>query len=117
MLDFNEYQRKAHETADYPSGTIGKDQHVVDYIYPAFGLSEEAGEVAGKFAKAVRDNQGVIDEERKAEIVKELGDVCWFLAEVCTVLHVDLEDVMQKNLDKLASRKARGVIHGSGDNR
>lgn len=116
-LKINEYQKKAHETADYPSGTIGVDKHAVDYIYPAFGLSEEAGEVAGKFAKAVRDNQGVIDEERKLEIIKELGDVCWFVAELCTVLHVNLSDVMQKNLDKLASRKARGVLHGSGDNR
>ncbi len=116
-MTISEYQTKAHETADYPSGTIGKEQHFVEYIYPAFGLSEEAGEVAGKFAKAVRDNQGVIDEERKKEIIKELGDVCWFLAELCTVLYVDLEDVMQKNLDKLASRKERGVIHGSGDNR
>jgi NTP pyrophosphatase (non-canonical NTP hydrolase) len=116
-LKIDEYQKKAHETAEYPSGTIGVDKHAVDYIYPSLALSEEAGEVAGKFAKAVRDNQGVIDEERKIEIVKELGDVCWFVAELCTVLHVNLSDVMQKNLDKLASRKARGVIHGSGDNR
>lgn len=117
MLNINDYQKKAHETAAYPSGTIGEDRHAVDYIYPALGLTEEAGEVAGKFAKAVRDNQGVIDEERKIEIVKELGDVCWFIAELCTVLNVNLADVMQKNLDKLASRKARGVIKGSGDNR
>lgn len=113
----NEYQKKAHETADYPSGTIGEARHAVDYLYPAMGLYEEAGEVAGKYAKAIRDNGGVIDEDRKREIVKELGDVCWFVAELCTCLGVSLEDVMQKNLDKLASRKARGVIHGSGDNR
>lgn len=117
MLDFNDYQKKAHKTADYPSGTIGADKHAVDYVYPAFGLSEEAGEVAGKFAKAVRDNQGVIDEERKLEIVKELGDVMWFVAELATCLGVDLADIAQKNLDKLASRKQRGVIHGAGDNR
>ena len=116
-LKIDEYQRKAHETADYPSGTIGKDRHAIDYTYPVFGLTEEAGEVSGKFAKAVRDNEGVIDEARKMEIVKELGDVCWFVAEICTVLRVDLSFVMQKNLDKLASRKERGVIHGSGDNR
>lgn len=113
----DEYQKKAHETADYPSGTIGEVRHAVDYLYPAMGLSEEAGEVAGKYAKAIRDNDGVIDEDRKRAIVKELGDVCWFVAELCTCLGVSLEDVMQKNLDKLASRKARGVIHGSGDNR
>lgn len=117
MLDFNEYQKKAHETADYPSGTIGVDRHAVDYIYPAFGLAEEAGEVAGKFAKAVRDNQGVLDGERRLQIEKELGDVLWFVAELCTVLNVDMGSVAQINLDKLASRKARGVIHGNGDDR
>ena len=78
-MDFNLYQEKAHETASYPSGTIGKEAHAVDYIYPALGLAEEAGEVAGKFAKAVRDNEGVIDEERKREIMKELGDVLCLL--------------------------------------
>lgn len=116
-LKINEYQEKAHGTAGYPVGTVGEARNAAGYIYPALGLAEEAGEVAGKFAKAVRDNEGVIDEARKVEIVKELGDVCWFVAELCTVLNVPLEKVMQKNLDKLASRKARGVIHGSGDNR
>lgn len=81
------------------------------------GLSEEAGEVAGKFAKAVRDSNGFISPERKTEIEKELGDVLWFLAEVCTVLGTDFESIAEKNLAKLASRKQRGVIHGSGDNR
>lgn len=115
----NDYQSIAHTTASYPSGRIGLDDtnHIVGYIYPALGLAEEAGEVAGKFAKAVRDNGGVIDAERREAIIKELGDVCWFVAELCTVLNIDLEDVMQKNLDKLASRKNRGVIHGEGDNR
>ena len=116
-MDFNLYQEKAHDTASYPSGTIGKEAHAVDYIYPVFGLAEEAGEVAGKFAKAVRDNEGVIDEERKREIVKELGDILWFVAECCTVLRVDMDTVAELNIKKLADRKARGVIHGSGDNR
>ncbi len=116
-LTFNEYQEKAHETANYPSGTIGKEAHAVDYIYPALGLAEEAGEVAGKFAKAVRDNGGVIDWERKSAITKELGDVLWFVSECCTVLNIDLASVAKQNLIKLADRKARGVISGSGDNR
>ena len=116
-MDFNLYQKEAHKTASYPYGTIGKEAHAVDYIYPALGLAEEAGEVAGKFAKTVRDNGGIIDAESREDIIKELGDVCWFVAELCTVLNIDLEDVMQKNLDKLASRKNRGVIHGEGDNR
>jgi NTP pyrophosphatase (non-canonical NTP hydrolase) len=88
-----------------------------DFRYPVMGLAEEAGEVCGKFAKAVRDENGVISDERKEAIKKELGDVCWFIAEISTLLDFNLEDVMQGNLDKLASRKARGVLHGSGDNR
>lgn len=116
MLTINDYQKKAHETADYPSGEIGGAVKV-DYLYPVMGLSEEAGEVAGKFAKAVRDSNGFISPERKTEIEKELGDVMWFIAEICTCLDVTLEEVAEKNLAKLASRKQRGVIHGSGDNR
>lgn len=117
MLDFNEYQKKAHTTAEYPCGTIGREAHAVNYFSPALGLAKEAGEVAGKYAKAIRDNHGVIDHDRETAIVKELGDVMWFVAELATCLGVELEDVAQKNLDKLASRKARGVIGGSGDDR
>ena len=120
-LQINEYQKKAHETADYPEGKVidTKEgvEHYINYIYPALGLAEEAGEVAGKYAKAVRDNAGVIDERHKLEIIKELGDVLWFVSELCTSLGVSMSEVAQKNLDKLASRKERGVIHGSGDNR
>ena len=116
-MDFNLYQKEAHKTASYPYGTIGKEAHAVDYIYPALGLAEEAGEVAGKFAKAVRDNKGIITAERKLEILKELGDVQWFIAELCTILGADLEIVMNMNINKLADRKERGVIGGSGDNR
>ena len=110
-LSINEYQERSHETADY----LGMENG--DYRYPVMGLSEEAGEVSGKFAKAVRDANGIIDGERREAIKKELGDVCWFVAEIATILDLKLEDVMQGNLDKLASRKARGLIHGSGDNR
>ena len=112
MLSINEYQLKAHSFADYYKPT-----QTCDYCYPVMGLAEEAGEVSGKFAKAVRDCNGVVDNERKEAIVKEFGDVCWFVAELCTLLNVGLEEVMQKNIDKLTSRKERNVIHGSGDNR
>ena len=116
MNCFDEYQKKAHETADYPKGVIN-GTNTVNYIYPALSLAEEAGEVAGKFSKAIRDCDGYISPERKLEIAKELGDVLWFVAELCTCLDMNLSDIAQKNLEKLASRKARGVIHGSGDNR
>ena len=110
-LEINEYQKRAHETADYLGMETG------DYRYSVMGLAEEAGEVSGKFAKAVRDANGIIDGERREAIKKELGDVCWFVAEISTLLGLSLEEVMQGNLDKLASRKQRGVLHGSGDDR
>ena len=111
MLGINEYQKEAHKTACY----LGlKDK---DYSYPVMGLAEEAGEVCGKFAKAIRDEEGTISPDRKEAIKKELGDVCWFVAEISTILDLELEDVMQTNLMKLASRKEHGVLHGSGDDR
>lgn len=115
MLTITDYQIKAHTTADYPTPVC--NGNYMDWDYPAHALAEEAGEVAGKFAKAVRDEDGYISDERKEAIIKELGDVLWFVSEISTCLGVSLEDVMQKNLDKLASRKERGVIHGNGDER
>lgn len=97
--------------------TIKKEVLTIDYVYPVMGLPEEAGEVVGKFAKAIRDEGGVISTERKESIVKELGDCLWFCAEIATLLNVSLEEVMNKNIDKLTSRLERGKIHGSGDDR
>lgn len=114
-MEINEYQKKAHTFADYVKPMTNDAD--CGYCYPVIGLTEEAGEVAGKFGKAIRDCNGIINDERKTEIVKELGDVTWFVAELCTVLDVTLEEVMQKNIDKLTSRKERNVIHGNGDNR
>ena len=114
-----EYQKEAHTFADYVEPTIIKaaGSTNIPYVYPALGLAEEAGEVAGKFAKAVRDENGAISSERKLAIIGELGDVMWFVAELATLLDVSLEDVMVGNINKLKSRRERGVIHGNGDNR
>lgn len=119
MITPNEYQKEAHTFADYNKGGVTDGDILVttDYLYPALGLAEEAGEVAGKYAKAIRDCVGEIDEERREAIVKELGDVMWFVSELASLLCVPLEEVMVKNLTKLRSRKERNVIHGSGDNR
>lgn len=118
MLGLNEYQKMAHETANYPEGCVGGiNANHTSWLYPALGLAEEAGEVAGKFAKAIRDSAGKVDEERKTAIVKELGDVMWFVAELATCLDVDLDLVAEMNLQKLASRQARGKINGDGDDR
>lgn len=107
----NEFQLKAHTFAAYDKADCP------DYVYPALGLAEEAGEVAGKYAKAIRDENGHFSEERKQAIKKELGDVMWFVAELSTLLGITLEEVMTCNIEKLNSRKLRNCINGSGDDR
>ena len=82
-----------------------------------FGLVGESGEVAEKFKKLIRDKKGEITDEDKQEILKELGDILWYVNSVSTLLGSSLEEVAQKNLDKVLSRKDRGVTTGSGDNR
>ena len=81
------------------------------------GLVGESGEIAEKFKKLIRDKQGMLTDEDKKEILKELGDVLWYINSIATLLDSDLQTVARNNLDKLLSRKARGVIQGSGDNR
>jgi NTP pyrophosphatase (non-canonical NTP hydrolase) len=81
------------------------------------GLSDESGEVLGKFKKLLRDKQGVLTDEDKAEIIKELGDILWYIATVSHLLGSSLDEVANKNNQKLLSRKDRGVLSGSGDNR
>ncbi len=86
-------------------------------MYPTLGLSGETGEIAEKVKKIIRDDQGVITDEKRDQIAKEAGDVLWYLSQLATEIDYSLEDIAQMNLDKLASRSARGVLSGSGDNR
>lgn len=81
------------------------------------GLSDESGEVLGKFKKILRDKKGVLSDKDKAEITKELGDVLWYIAMVSHLLGSSLDEVARKNNEKLLSRKQRDVLGGSGDNR
>ncbi len=109
-MNFTEYQTKSRATAKYP--VIG---HGV--IYPTLGLTNEAGEVAGKIKKVFRDKDGVISDETREALKAKLGDVLWYLAQVCTELNLSLDEVAETNLAKLLDRQARGKIHGDGDNR
>ncbi len=109
-MEINDYQKEAHKTARYVK--IGEE-----YVYPTLGLAGEAGELANKVKKIFRDKGGKIDEETKEALKLELGDILWYTAEIATVLGIPLEDVADTNLKKLASRKDRGIIQGSGDNR
>ncbi|MGI6341259.1 MAG: nucleoside triphosphate pyrophosphohydrolase family protein [Minisyncoccales bacterium] len=109
-MNFNEYQQKARQTAIYPN----KDNN---FIYPTLGLVGEAGEVAEKIKKVIRDNNGIITQEKKEEIKKELGDVLWYIANLAYELNIDLEDIAEGNIEKLFSRMERNKVHGDGDNR
>ena len=109
-MDFNEYQEKSRKTALYPD--LGNN-----FVYPTLGLSGEAGEVAEKIKKVIRDKGGIIDDVTREEIKKELGDVLWYLSQIASELELSLEDVAQFNIEKLYSRMERNMIHGDGDNR
>lgn len=108
-MDFNEYQQQAATTATYPQSKA------IEYL--ALGLNGEAGEVAEKIKKVIRDNGRVISYEKKLEIVKELGDVLWYVSEFARQLDVNLDNVAETNLTKLFKRKQEGKLGGSGDNR
>jgi NTP pyrophosphatase (non-canonical NTP hydrolase) len=86
-------------------------------VYPTLGLANEAGELAGKVKKIFRDKGGVISEADRAALKGELGDVLWYLAQICTELDLTLEEVAAANLEKLFSRLERGQIRGEGDTR
>ena len=86
-------------------------------VYPTLGLVNEAGEVAGKIKKIFRDKGGVIGDAERDSLKDELGDVLWYLTQICTNLGLTLEEVAEANLDKLCSRLERGVIQGDGDSR
>jgi NTP pyrophosphatase (non-canonical NTP hydrolase) len=109
-MNFTDYQTKSRATVKYP--VIG---HGV--IYPTLGLVNEAGEVAGKIKKIFRDKDGVIGEAEKEALKAELGDVLWYIAQVCSELNLSLDDVAEANIAKLLDRQARGKIQGDGDNR
>jgi NTP pyrophosphatase (non-canonical NTP hydrolase) len=103
-MTLSSYQKMASSTAIYPT------QHAI--TYPALGLAGEAGEVANKVKKIIRD--GKLD---KAALKGEIGDCLWYIAALCRDLNIDLGDVAKANLEKLQDRKARGTLKGSGDTR
>jgi NTP pyrophosphatase (non-canonical NTP hydrolase) len=108
--DFSAYQEAAART-----GALIATDHPI--VYPTLGLANEAGEVAGKVKKIFRDGQGVITDADREALTLELGDVLWYLSEICTRLGIRLEDVAARNVAKLVDRAARGVIRGDGDTR
>jgi NTP pyrophosphatase (non-canonical NTP hydrolase) len=109
-MDLNAYQQGARSTARYPD--VGANP-----IYPTLGLCGEAGEVADKVKKVLRDQEGNFTPEVRDALKLELGDVLWYVAQLASELGFELNEVAEANLKKLASRAARNVIGGSGDHR
>jgi len=109
-VQLSEYQHRSRATAVYPEAGD-------NLTYPALGLCGEAGECAEKVKKAIRDDGGVLSEERRAALAAELGDVLWYAAQLATEAGLDLDAVAEDNLRKLLSRQDRGVLQGSGDAR
>ena len=110
-MDFKEYQK---ESAKSDMNIIINESNLAYYT---LGLCDESGEVAGKIKKLYRDYKGELTEEYKKEIAKELGDVAWYLTQLCTKLGLTLEEVAQMNIEKLRNRMDKGKITGNGDNR
>lgn len=108
-MTFNEYQQRAATTAIFPQEMA--------VVYPTIGLAGETGEVAEKVKKTIRDHNGEFTPERRDEIAKELGDVLWYVAAIARDLGLSLDDVAQKNVDKILSRHGRNMLHGEGDER
>jgi NTP pyrophosphatase (non-canonical NTP hydrolase) len=113
-MDFDEYQKQSRITAKYNEADD-------TFTYPLLGLVGEAGEVADKVKKHMRDDgkyhPSELNEEQKRELAKELGDVLWYLAQLSTELGYSLSEVAKMNIEKTHSRMDRGKLSGSGDNR
>ncbi len=113
-MQFSEYQKESRVTALYPR--VGNN-----FVYPTLGLMGEAGEIAEKVKKLIRDKHvetpAEVSDIDKTEITKELGDVLWYVAQIASEFGVDLETIASGNIEKLRSRQTRSTLHGDGDNR
>lgn len=106
-MEMDHYQKLAMKTAAY------KDK----IVYPVLGLASEAGEVAGKVKKVLRDSEGEFTPEMKKKIAYELGDVLWYIAATAKDIGYNMSSIALLNIEKLSDRAERNVIKGSGDTR
>ena len=117
-IGLDAYQEMAVATAIYPNNArviLNNGDTVA--IYPFLGLCEEAGECAGKVKKVLRDSDGLVTEERRLELMHELGDTLWYLANCANELGYPLSYIARMNIQKLHDRKQRNTLQGDGDNR
>ena len=108
-MTFDEYEKKAMETAlEYGDQAIN---------YGGLGLASEAGEVAGKLKRVIREDDNIITPEMRDTLKKELGDVLWYINFLAVKLEIPLKDIALANIEKLSSRKSRETLKGTGDER
>lgn len=110
-MNFDDYQKQALATA------LNHEPAIIDKTIWVLGIAGESSEVAEKWKKILAYKDGKITDEDITELGKELGDIIWYIALFADRLGLSLSDIASKNLEKLASRKQRGVIKGKGDNR
>ena len=108
-MTIKEYQEIINLTAVYP--------REIGIMYCTLGLCGEAGEVAEKVKKVFRDNQGIVTEDKRHELKKEIGDVLWYCTALASELGFSLEEILEENYNKLIQRRKTNTLHGSGDNR
>ena len=128
-MDFNTYQAFTRTTALFRVSTRSMAQEMsperdpaqlaglLNLLYTTTGLTGEAGEIANKVKKLIRDQQGEVSEELADDLLSELGDVLYYIAQMADLLGHSLDDVAQHNVDKLSERMSKGTISGSGDRR
>ncbi|MFZ2663765.1 MAG: nucleoside triphosphate pyrophosphohydrolase family protein [Patescibacteria group bacterium] len=111
-MDFNDYQTESRKHAFYPN------QNTPDaFRYLIYGITGEAGELAEHFKHALRDEDDKISPERRDLIIKEISDILWYLANICTELGVDFNEIPKVGLKKIEDRLKRGTLQGSGNTR
>ena len=111
-MDFDEYQQLANRTGNFE----GKQAEFA-MMYLALGVTSEAGEIADKIKKIIRNDNGVVSEEKREAIKAEIGDVLWYLSQLARHFNYSFSEVAKSNIEKLSDRAKRKVIASDGDNR
>lgn len=110
-MTFDEYQKQAITT------NLARKDQIQELLQQVLGIGDEAGEVLAIFKKWIRDNDANIELLDKKNLAKELGDILWYIAVIADDLDISFDDIAAMNIEKLRSRKERGTLSGSGDNR
>lgn len=110
-MELLSYQNQAKRTAVYPS-----NHTIIGLMYVTLGLTGESGEIANNVKKTVRDDNGILTDDRKDQIIDELGDVLWYISMLCYEIDVSLETVALRNLAKLRKRQRENKLHDKDRN-